>query len=115
MLAANTSPARRPTAKRKVMEFNRNQWFLAGIVVLLLGLQLRYVETFVLNERTTQFLAQRMKDAEMVASTDVGASMAASAPIAKKAVTPPRWIGSLLVSAGAVLLLYSLSMKRPGA
>ena len=97
------------------MEFNRNQWFLAGIVVLLLGLQLRYVETFVLNERTTQFLAQRMQDAQMVASTDVGTSMAASAPVVQKAVTPPRWIGYLLVSAGSVLLLYSLSMKRPGA
>lgn len=97
------------------MEFNRNQWFLAGIVVLILGLQLRYVETFVLNERTTQFLAQRMKDAEMVASSDVGTSLAASAPVASKALTPPRWIGCLLVSAGSVLLLYSLSMKRPGA
>ena len=97
------------------MEFNRNQWFLAGIVVLLLGLQLRYVETFVLNERTTQFLAQRMKDAEMVASNDVGVSLAASAPIAKKAVSPPRWIGCMLVSVGSVLLLYSLSMKKPGA
>ncbi len=97
------------------MEFNRNQWFLAGIVVLLLGLQLRYVQTFVLNERTTQFLAQRLKDAEMIASNDVGTSLAASAPIAKKAVTPPRWIGSMLVSVGSVLLLYSLAMKKPGA
>jgi len=97
------------------MEFNRNQWFLAGIVVLLLGLQLRYVETFVLNERTTQFLAQKMKDAELVASNDMGASLAASSPVAKKVVTPPRWIGCLLVSMGSVLLLYSLAMKKPGA
>jgi hypothetical protein len=96
------------------MEFNRHQCFLAGIVVLLLGIQLRYVETFVLNERTTQFLAQRMKDAQMVASTDVGTSLAASAPVAKKPVTPPRWVGCLLVSAGSVLLLYSLAMKKPG-
>ncbi len=97
------------------MEFNRNQWFLAGIVVLLLGIQLRYIETFVLNERTTQFLAQKMKDAELVASNDVGTSFAASAPVVKKAVTPPRWIGSLFVSVGSVLLLYSLAMKKPGA
>jgi hypothetical protein len=97
------------------MEFNRNQWFLAGIVVLLLGLQLRYVETFVLNERTTQFLAQRMKDAEMVASNDVGTSLAASAPMAKKSVSPPRWVGCMFVSVGSVLLLYSLALKKPGA
>jgi len=97
------------------MEFNRNQWFLTGIVVLLLGLQLRYVQTFVLNERATQFLAQRMKDAEMVASNDMGTSLAAASPVAKKAISPPRWIGSLLVSVGSVLLLYSLAMKKPGA
>jgi hypothetical protein len=96
------------------MEFNRNQWFLAGIVVLLLGLQLRYVTTFVLNERTTQFLAQRLKDAEMIASNDPETAMAASAPIAKKAITPPPWVGYMLVSVGSVLLLYSLAMKRPG-
>ena len=96
------------------MEFNRNQLFLAGIVVLLLGLQLRYIETFVLNERTTQFLAQKMKDAELVASTDVATSMAASSPVAKKAITPPRWIGSMLVGVGAVLLIYSIGMKKPG-
>ena len=65
------------------MEFNRNQLFLAGVVVLLLGIQLRYVQTFVLNERTTQFLAQKMKDAELVASNDVGTSLAASAPVVK--------------------------------
>ena len=108
MLAA---PARYGDA---IMDFNRNQWFLAGIVVLLLGLQLRYVETFVLNERTTQFLAQRMKDAELVASNDPATSLAASGPIVKKPVTPPRWIGSMLVSVGSVLLLYSLAMKKPG-
>lgn len=96
------------------MEFNRHQWFLTGIVVLLLGIQLRYVETFVLNERTTQFLAQRMKDAQIV-SSDVGTSLAASAPVAKKAVSPPRWVGSMFVSLGSVLLLYSLAMKKPGA
>ena len=97
------------------MEFNRNQWFLAGIVVLLLGLQLRYVETFFLHERTTQMLAQRHKDSEMVARNDVGTSLAASAPVAKKAVSPPRWIGCMFVSVGSVLLLYSLAMKKPGA
>lgn len=97
------------------MEFNRNQLFLAGVVVLLLGIQLRYVQTFVLNERTTQFLAQKMKDAELVASNDVGTSLAASAPVVKKALTPPGWIGYSMVCVGSVLLVYSVGMKKPGA
>lgn len=94
------------------MQFNRNQWFLAGIVILLLGIQLRYVETFVLNERTTQFLAQRMKDADFVASNDVGTSLAATTPVAKKPITPPRWLGWSFVSIGSVVLLHSLAMKK---
>ncbi len=94
------------------MQFNRNQWFLAGIVILLLGIQLRYVETFVLNERTTQFLAQRMKDADFVASNDVGTSLAATSPVAKKPITPPRWLGWSFVSIGSVVLLHSLAMKK---
>jgi hypothetical protein len=32
------------------MELNRNHYFAAGVVALLLGWQLRYVDSFVLNE-----------------------------------------------------------------
>ncbi len=95
------------------MEFNRNQFFMAGMVVFLLGIQLRYVDTFVLNEKTTQFIAQKMQDAQL-ASADAGVAIAAAAPVAKKAVKPPRWIGWSLVSVGSVLILHSLSLKKPG-
>jgi hypothetical protein len=39
------------------MEFNRNQYLLTGLIILAIGLQLRLVDTFVLNEKATQFLA----------------------------------------------------------
>ncbi|MGV3605635.1 MAG: hypothetical protein ACO1RA_04445 [Planctomycetaceae bacterium] len=95
------------------MEFNRNQFFMAGLVILLLGIQLRYVDTFVLNEKTTQFIAQKMQDAQL-ASSDAGVAIAAAVPIAKKAVKPPRWLGYSLLSVGSVLILHSLSLKKPG-
>jgi hypothetical protein len=99
------------------MEFNRNQYFMAGLVVFLLGIQLRLVDTFVLNERATQFLAQRiqqMKGHQLASASDVPTLMAASAPIHKHRLQPPPWIGLALVSVGSVLILYSLALKKPG-
>ena len=43
------------------MELNRNQYFLAGLIVMLIGIQLRLVDAFVLNEHATHFLHQRMQ------------------------------------------------------
>ena len=92
------------------MEVNRNQYFLAGLVVLFLGLQLRAVETFVLNEKASRFLAERIP---ALASADDG-TMASAGPAARKTVRTPTWIGYAVISFGAVLVLHSLAMKRPG-
>lgn len=99
------------------MEFNRNQYFLAGLVVFLLGVQMRMVEAFVLNERATQFLAQRIQDFkgnEVASASDLPSLFAAQAPIAKHRLEPPKWLGWALVSVGSVLILHSLAMKKPG-
>ena len=94
------------------MDLNRNQYFLAGLVVFLLGIQLRMVDGFVLNERATQFLAQRIPQ---IASTSETATLLASSPLANKhRLHPPNWIGWSFVSVGSVLILYSLALKKPG-
>lgn len=99
------------------MDFNRYQCFMAGLVVFLLGIQLRMVEAFVLNERATQFLAQRMQEIkgnQVASAGDLPTLFAAQAPIAKKRLDPPKWIGWAMVSVGSVLILQSLVMKKPG-
>jgi hypothetical protein len=99
------------------MDFNRYQCFMAGLVVFLLGIQLRMVEAFVLNERATQFLAQRMQEIkgnQVASAGDLPTLFAAQAPIAKKKLEPPKWIGWAMVSVGSVLILQSLAMKKPG-
>ena len=99
------------------MEFNRNQFFMAGMLILLLGVQFRSVDTLVLNERTTQFLAQRMqawKQPQMASTGDFSTSLAASGPIGNHRLQPPKWLGWALVSVGSVLVLHSLSLKKPG-
>src|SRR5687767_14509437 len=99
------------------MELNRNQFFMAGMLVLLLGVQFRAVDTFVLNERTTQVLAQRMqawKQPQMASTGGFPTMIAASGPIANHRMQPPKWLGWALVSVGSVLLLHSFSLKKPG-
>ena len=99
------------------MDFNRNQFFMAGLIVFLLGIQLRMVEAFVLNERATQFLAQRIqqfKGNQVASTSDLPTLFAAQAPIAKKRMEPPKWIGWAMVSVGSVLILHSLALKKPG-
>ena len=94
------------------MEVNRNQFFLIGIVIVLLGLEFRLVDSFVLNEKTTRFLAERAKKADE-SVTSFRRFMPAMGPMPRKTIQPPQWIGWFLVSTGAVLVLHSLAMKKP--
>ena len=96
------------------MEFNRNQFFMAGMLVMLLGAQFRAVDTFVLNERTTQVLAQRIQAWKQPQMASTGPMLAASGPVGNYRAAPPKWLGWALVSVGSVLILHSLSLKKPG-
>jgi hypothetical protein len=99
------------------MDLNRNQIFMAGLVVLLLGVQMRMVEVFVLNERSTQFIAQRiqaLKGNEVASTSDLPTLFASQGPVARHRLEPPKWLGWVLVSVGSVLVLHSLAMKKPG-
>lgn len=94
------------------MELNRNQYFFIGLVILLLGVQLRMVSSYTLTHEATKFLAQRSQNstAETTAfnlATDMGS-------LPKKVINPPEWLGWCLMSVGSVLILHSLAMKKPG-
>jgi hypothetical protein len=94
------------------VELNRNQYFFVGVVVLLIGVQLRMVSSYVLTHEATRFLAERTQSsasnqAILAFSSDLGA-----AP--QKVIQPPEWAGWCLMSVGTVLILHSLAMKKPG-
>jgi hypothetical protein len=94
------------------MELNRNQYFFMGLVILLMGVQMRMVSSFTLTEEATKFLAERSQASStestlMALSADLGAGP-------QKVVHPPEWLGWCLMSVGAVLILHSLAMRRPG-
>ncbi len=94
------------------MEINRNQWFMIGLVVLMVGLQLRFVQTLVLNEKATRWLTEHVGKPHEQALVNFS-TLAAAGPTPRKIVTPPEWLGWASLSVGSVLILHSLSMRRP--
>jgi hypothetical protein len=90
------------------VELNRNQYFMIGLVVLMFGSQFRYLSAFVLNERTTTFLAEKLNK-----GGDAQKLMPANGPGIKKRISPPEWSGWAMLSLGSVLVLHSLAMKKP--
>ncbi len=96
------------------MDINRNQWFMAGLVMLLLGIQFRVAESFVLTQEFTQLLAQGAGDSTAVADTTSPLLRPfQDAPALKKTVKPPDWLGWVLLSVGLVLCLQALAMRKP--
>ncbi len=96
------------------MELNRNQVLLTGLLLVFLGLQFRWVESFVLNERTTQFVTERMQQAQQGTSPGpLQTAMISASPPSRRTITPPRWLGLSLISIGSVLVLHSLVMPKP--
>ena len=98
------------------MEFTRNHYLIAGVLLLLAGLQFRYVTSFVLNEKASQFVDKRFGAKTPVVQTRSFLSFSTPIPIStRRVVYPPRWLGWSLVSIGGVLFLFSLTMRRPGS
>jgi hypothetical protein len=92
------------------MELNRNQFFMAGLVLLFLGIQFRLIDSFTLNEKATRFLASRMQEKTATPAT----FLAQATPLPGKVLQPPQWVGYALLSVGSVLILHSLAMPKPG-
>ena len=96
------------------MELNRNQFLLIGLVLILLGVQLRMVDTFVLNESSTKFLARQAGKPEATSMWTLPVSLASGDGTApRKKVRPPRWLAFALLSVGGVLVLIS-TQAPPG-
>ncbi len=93
------------------MELNRNHYFMAGIVLLLLGIQFRLVDSYVLNEQSSRMLASQSGGSSLLG----GKPLLAAGGSMHKVVKPPEWAGWALMSIGSVLVLHSLAMKGPGA
>ncbi len=97
----------------KVMDLNRHQFFFFGLVVLFIGLQVRYVSAYVLSPEATKFLAERTGQSNS-ATQSIFAATAGTFAGPRKVLEPPEWLSWCLISVGAVLCLHSLAMPKPG-
>ena len=93
------------------MDLDRNRYFMLGVILFLLGLQFRLVDSFVLNESSTRALhrfSQRVNVADNSLATNV--YMQVGAP--KKNLRPPNWLGFVLLTVGGVMSLHALVLPR---
>jgi hypothetical protein len=97
-----------------MMDITRNQYFFAGLLILLLGIQFRIVESADLTPDFTQFLAERTSHPLASVSATSQTLIQSEKPIIKKTVRPPDWVGWSMMSLGSVLILHSWAMKKPG-
>ena len=92
-----------------MVELNRPQMYMAGLIVLLLGLEFRLVDSIVLTEPATKFVAEKFESGEL--ATTAPNWFAQTMPV-KKTLTPPKWIGWSFLSVGGVMVLHSLAMRK---
>lgn len=89
--------------------------FAIGVVLLLLGLQLRAVDSYVLSPKATRFIHEKTRDSGFRTANDpynFDSYLMAAGPVAKKTITPPRWLGWAAISVGAVLALHGMTLRN---
>lgn len=87
---------------------------MAGLILVLLGIQLRLIDSYVLTQEATNALAQRFGNNVQATSMRVAQYAPPEVPGPQKTVRPPMWLGYALLSIGSVLILHSLAMPKPG-
>jgi hypothetical protein len=102
-----SSPIERP-----VMRFDRNRYFMLGVILLLLGFQFRLVDSFVLNETSTRALHKVLKTKTVDANSVATNVFMQTAPSPKKTLRPPRWLGFVLLTAGGIIALHALVLPK---
>lgn len=103
----------RNTAAGGPVEFNRNQYFFLGAIILMIGLQVRMVSAYVLSEEATRFLAERTHASASAPEQALVSFTSDTGLLPNKVIRPPEWLGWCLISVGAVLMLHSLAMPKP--
>lgn len=96
------------------MQLTRHHYFVVGMLLLLFGLEVRFLDSVVLTPEVTQFLAERTGHPVAAANDAVGAMTGAPAVAAPYTFRPPDWLAHCTLSIASVLLLYSWLLPRSG-
>ena len=94
------------------MFFHWKNYFLAGGLVLLLGVQLQMVDSFVLSEGATRALARFSKSEQVAARASMTSLLLTVHPEPKKKVQPPNWLGLAVMTTGVVMCSHAVAIRR---
>jgi hypothetical protein len=94
------------------MEFDRNRYFMFGVILFFLGLQFRFIDSFVLNESSTRALHRIAKQAKVADANGVTNAYMQAAPAPKKTLKPPPVLGFILLTVGGVMSLHALVLPK---
>jgi hypothetical protein len=94
--------------------------FLIGFVLLFLGIQLRMVKSFELNERASQVVSAKFAKTPATTTNyvsydaydDLLNPRSQTVAPAIQSITPPRWLGWSLISVGSVLILTNPCFRK---
>jgi hypothetical protein len=96
------------------MEISRNQYYMVGLVLLLLGIQFRMIESIEVKEPIAMFFAERSDHPLISVSAQTPLLAPVEGSTINRMIRPPEWIGWMLISLGSVLVLHSLAMPKSG-
>ncbi|MEM9645114.1 MAG: hypothetical protein AAF989_08970 [Planctomycetota bacterium] len=91
---------------------NRNRYFLLGLLLILVGIQFRMVESFELNEPTTRTLARLTQKSGTPPQAGMQSFLMQVHPKPTKHIAPPRWLGLAMITVGSVVSLHAIAMPR---
>ena len=96
------------------VELNRNTFFLVGLVLLFVGIQLRMLDSVVLNEPSSRFIAEKFasKTEQRTSRFFQVTGIAEGTP--RQVVKPPKSIAWCLIAVGSVTVLHALALRRSG-
>jgi hypothetical protein len=96
------------------LQFTRNQYFMFGLLMLLIGAQFRLIDSVVLTDKSARFVTEKFGPKPQAAAAPLLQFASVSPAASSKEFRPPAWIGWCLIAVGAVAVLHSVVLRKPG-
>ncbi len=94
------------------MSMYRNRYFLAGVLLILVGIQFRMVDSFVLNESATKALTRVTESKPFADNSGVDSMLNSAFPTRMKRVEPPRWLGLAFIAVGSIMACHAVAIPK---